>query len=333
MQHWTAVPSFCRHNRFAENCPICSRKPRTQASAPAVARRAPRTPGAAKVKQKRSSRGAGAVVVRQMARAPEDGYQADLVPGLRSSVDAARLAEELAFSDARLAELRDDPPGLLAEIALADDREEAAWLCFLVAWLSPLENDDPWAGIRAALVPWAAGERPAIDGVALGERTACDPGRADATLAAYRSWAAKSGSQVAALTGDASWEAHRRFDRAFERLALPGYGRQARFEHLLLASRLGLVEAEPSSLGLRTAATDPVAIAAKRVFGIGDPQILDGRLRGLAAAAGVPVAALDLALLNWSRPEGERIRAGSRAELDRGVRDRVAAALGVPGSG
>lgn len=333
MQDWSAVPTFCRHNRFAENCPICARKPRTQSSAPAVARRPSRPPGAPKPRPKRSGTGrSGAVVVRQMARSPDDGFASDLVPGLRSSVDAARLADELAFSVARLEELRADPPGLLAEIALAGDREEAAWLCFLVAWLSPLEGDEPWAGIEAARVPWATGERPAVEEAELGERTACDPARADATLTAYRAWAQRSGGQIAALTGEASWEPQRRFDRAFERLALPGYTRAARFEHLVLASRLGLVDAEPSSLQLRKAPTDPVAVAAKRVFGIGDAQLLDQRVRALAHAGEVPVAALDLALLNWSRPDGERLRLGSRAEVDREVRDRVGAALGVPGS-
>ena len=38
-----------------------------------------------------------------MARAADDGYEHELVPGLRSSVDAGRLADEMAFSAARLA--------------------------------------------------------------------------------------------------------------------------------------------------------------------------------------------------------------------------------------
>ena len=45
------------------------------------------------------------MTVRRVQRAPDDGYEHDLVPGLRSSVDAGRLADELAFSAARLREL------------------------------------------------------------------------------------------------------------------------------------------------------------------------------------------------------------------------------------
>ncbi|HYF25455.1 MAG TPA: hypothetical protein VD931_06925 [Baekduia sp.] len=321
------MPTFCRHNRFAENCPICSRKPRTQPSSPASTRREKRPGAPAKPKRSSTSRGGGTLVVKRMARAADDGFASDLVPGLRASADAARLADEIAFSAARLEELEVAPPGLLAEIAGLEDREEAAWLCFLVAWLAPTEDDDPWAGIRAARVPWATGELPTAGGVALGERTAFDPKRAEATVAAYRGWAAKAGGQVAALTGEPSWEPQRRFDRAFERLALPGLHRAARFELLLLASRLGLVEAEPWSLELRTAPADPVAVAAKRIFGIGDVVLLDRRIHELAAAAGAPVAGLDLALFNWSRQPDQRVRAGSQAEPDAGVRERLRAAL------
>jgi hypothetical protein len=57
---------------------------------------------------------------------------------------------------------------------------------------------------------------------------------------------------------------------------------------------------------------DPTTIAAKRVFGIGDAMNLQRRASDLAGATGVPMEALDLALLNWSRPVGERITAGAR---------------------
>ena len=48
------------------------------------------------------------------------------------------------------------------------------------------------------------------------------------------------------------------------------------------------------------------------MFGIGDTMKLQRRASDLANAAGVPIEALDLGLLNWSRPEGERITAGVR---------------------
>jgi hypothetical protein len=44
---------------------------------------------------------------------------------------------------------------------------------------------------------------------------------------------------------------------------------------------------------------DQVLAAAKRVFGIGDPLLLERRAKQLAEAASVPLAALDLALFNW----------------------------------
>ena len=50
-------------------------------------------------------------------------------------------------------------------------------------------------------------------------------------------------------------------------------------------------------------AEDPTTLAAKRVFGIGDPLLLERRAAALADAAAVPVEALDLALANWAAPQ------------------------------
>src|SRR4051812_681616 len=162
--------------------------------------------------------------VRRVERAPDDGYDNWLVHGLRATADAERLADELAFSEARLAELRSEPPGLYAEAASAADREEGVWLAFLIAYLSPGRGGDPWSEIAAARVPWATGELPPLDGLSGGARTAHDPGRGTATIEAWRAWAARAGGQVAGLTGDSDWEPQRRFARTFERLALGGFG-------------------------------------------------------------------------------------------------------------
>jgi hypothetical protein len=266
-----------------------------------------------------------------MARAVDDGYEHDLLPGLRSSVDAARLADELTFAAARLEQLAgDDPPGLYADVALERDKpEEAAWLAFLIAYLSPAEDGDPWGGIAAARVPWASGEVPELDGVILGPRTAHDPRRGTATLVAYRAWAARAGSQAEAYTGDPSWPAQRRFERAFERLSLPGMHRAARFELLVMLGRLGVFDVRPWSLHLGADALDPTVVAAKRVLGIGDALLLQRRASELAAGVGVPVEALDLALLNWSRPEGERITAGATVGADGPARESIGSVLGV----
>jgi hypothetical protein len=319
------VPTFCRHNRLEATCPICSRKAkREQVAAP---RRATPRPARSSSGRRAPVR-AGDLRVRRMARAVDDGYEHELLPGLRSSVDAGRLADEIAFSANRLDELANDPPGLYADVALASDPEEAAWLAFLIAYLSPLEGDDPWAGIATARTPWYSGELPALDEVPLGPRTAHAPARGAATIVAYRAFAQRAGSQAAAFTGDAAWTEQRRFDRAFERLALPGFGRAARYELLVLLTHLGVFALRPWSLQLGADALDPTVVAAKRALGIGDPLLLQRRAADLAGAIGVPIEALDLALTSWSRTDG-RITAGATVAAEGERREAIGATLGV----
>lgn len=252
----------------------------------------------------RTSAGSTALYVRKLDRAPDDGYQNDLVPGLRSSEDARRLAEALSFSAARLKRLASDPPGLYARVAGDADREEAAWLCFLIAYISPLESDAPFSGIERAHVPWATGEIPDLDGVEPGPRSAHDPARDNRTIEAYRAWATKAGSQTSGLAGDAGLSPERRFNQLWTRLALPGFRRRARFEFLVLCSCLDLAEIEPWTLMYADARpTSTVGLAARRVFGIGDANELRKRSARLMDAVGLPMAALDLALWNWSGAE------------------------------
>jgi hypothetical protein len=310
------VPTFCRHNRFLANCPVCSGDRvevvagRSAASGGAVRKRAS-SPSA--------SRSRGGVRVRQVAREQDDGFRSPLVPGVKASAAAERLAEEIAFASARLALLASDPPDLFGEIASHADREEALWLAFLTAYLGPLDGDDPFAGVRAAHTPWAAETLPELDGVALGPRTAHDPARGTATLAAYRAWAQRAGSQDAAFAGEPAWSPERRFARAFERLALPGLHRDARFDLLVT---LGQLRLHALSAGVwQLGGADETTVAAKRVFGIADTLLLERRASDLAAAGEVPLAALDLALWNWNRPP----RPGSG-----GARER--ASLGTPGA-
>lgn len=321
------MPAFCRHGRFLQNCRICS----PPAGKPAA--RAPRaTPSSASgtAASKRSG-GRSAVVVKRVARAPEDGYGNELVPGLKASGDARRLADELAFATARLAELAADPPGLYAEAALAADREEALWLAFQLAWLSPLAGDDgPFATIERVRSTWASGDPPALgEGAVLGPRASVEPRQPTRTAEAYRAWAARAGSQDAALTGEPGWSPERRFSRVYERLALPGFPRAGRFELLVSLGRIGLIEAEPAELRLGAEAGDAATIAAKRVFGIGDGFLLERRAADLAEAAGVPVAALDLALFNFGQAETARATMGSRAVPSAELRERVGDPLGV----
>jgi hypothetical protein len=217
------MPLFCRHNRLTVNCPICSREMEEElrAKAPARPPRATRTRTAAPARPR-------GVVTRRLARAADDGYRNALVPGLRATADAERLAAALSAAAERL-----QPPGPFPEVAAEPDLEEATWLAFLLA-LGVESGSDPFPS-------WASGESP--------------PDHAR-TAEAYRAWAARHGSQEPAFTGEPSWTPQRRFARVFERLALPGFARAGRFELLVGLGAAGRYELEAGELQL-TVGEDP----------------------------------------------------------------------------
>jgi hypothetical protein len=325
------VPSFCRHNRLIQNCPICSReqhvemRPVVSSGTPETRER--RTAPRQAAGQRRTAPRAG-LRVRQLERAAEDGYRSGLVPGLRASADAERLAAEIAFAAGRLERLSVAPPGLYAEVASDGDVEERTWLAFQIAYLCPLEGEDPFAAISSARTTWASGEPPGLESVETGPRTAHDPDRGPATLDAYRAWAGRAGSQAQAFTGEEVWTAERRFGRVFERLALPGLHRDARFELLVTLGRLGVFELRADSLAL--GGPDDVTVAAKRAFGIGDPLLLERRAAALADACAVPLEALDLGLFNWACPDARATMGlGADVEPDAGALAGARAALGL----
>jgi hypothetical protein len=318
------MPTFCRHNRFIERCPICSKTlPGTPSSGGSSAgarssggKRTARGPAAPGAPRSRRSRGENLRVHRE-GRAEDDGYRSAFLPGLRASADASRLAEEIAFAAGRLLALDTDPPGFYAEAqALAKhDLEGATWMCFLACYLSPLDSspdgEDPFAGVRLALAEGFAdrvfaGSTGDLDEIPLGPRTSYDPARGARTLLAYRQWAEQSGGQARAFSGDPGWSPQRRFERLFERLALPGFGRMGRYELLVTLGGLGLYELRADSLHLLgvggLSSSDLTTLAAKRLFAIGDPIHLERRAAALAQAISVPIDALDLALANWSSP-------------------------------
>lgn len=314
------MPRFCRHNRLVQNCPICTReqeielRPILSSSAPRVAEPRPHAGPAAPARDGARAGTRAGVTVRRVRTAVDDGYRSPLAPGLRSSEEGRRLAEELAFAATRLQLLATDPPGLYAEVAAAGDVEERTWLAFLIAYLSPLEEDDPFSAIAAVRTTWASGKLPSLDDLQTGPRTAQDPARGTRTFEAYRAWAERAGSQRLAFDGEPGWSAERRFSRAFERLALPGMSRAARFDLLTTLGWLGVYELRAAALQL--GGSDHVTVAAKRALGIGDPMLLERRAAQLAEACGLPLEALDLGLENWER--GERVTAGlgPRAEPD-----------------
>jgi hypothetical protein len=278
------------------------------------------------------------VRVHREVRAQDDGYRCELVPGLRSSEDARRLAGEIGLACGRLLALGAAPPSFYAEARDGGDIEQATWMCVLAAYLSPLQGDQPFAGVREALLDcdWASGSVPDLRGIPLGPRTSHDPARDSETLSAYRRFIEHAGSQQRAFTGEPEWTPERRFARLFERLALPGFGRMGRYDLLVTLGRVGLYDLRADSLQLVTrsaqAVSDLTPQAAKRVFGIGDPLIIERRAHELAQAASAPIEALDLALYNWSLagPVQERATLGFAADTcDAQALERAEAAVEI----
>jgi hypothetical protein len=282
-------------------------------------------------------RGSQEVRVHREARARDDGYRCELVPGLHSSEDARRLAREIGFASGRLLALGASPPRFYVEARECSDIEQAGWMCFLAAYLSPTQGDEPFAGIHEALLPcdWASGSVPDLQRIPLGPRTSHDPARGSETLIAYRRFAEHVGSQQLAFAGEPEWTPQRRFARLFERLALPGFGRMGRYDLLVTLGRLGLYELRADSLQLVTRsaqASDLTPQAAKRVFAIGDPLVIERRAHALSEAVVIPIEALDLALCNWSVvvPQQERATLGFPPEMgDADALERAEAALAL----
>ena len=222
-------------------------------------------------------------MTRKLARAADDGYRNGLVPGLRATADAERLAAALAAAAARL-----EPPGPYPEIAAVADLDEATWLAFLLALAGP-QAPELQAAVREARPSWASGATPDLP----------EPRRR--TADAYRAWVRRAGSQEAAFTGEASWTPERRFARVFERLALPGFARAARFDLLTALGAAGRYDLSAGELQL-AAGEDSTTEAAKRVLVSGDKLLLERRARELAEACSVPLAALDRGLAVWGTP-------------------------------
>ncbi len=309
------MPTFCRHNRLLQNCTICAReqqfearpivssgapratqprerdeRPRLQASRPTRPASAPRS-------------GTGAVRVRRLARGAEDGYRSPLVPGLKSSQDAERLAEEIAFSATRLR--------LMDRVAAGGEVPDADPAWSDIAGAGDVERRTQLA-IRLAL----AGPR----GV--------EPEERDEAAARVEAWAARHGSLTSAFNGEPSWTPERRFERLFERLGgIRSLSRDSRYALLTLLGHLGVYPLR--GVGLFLAGENEATWAAKRAFGIADPLLLDRRASQLADACDVPLDALDLALHNWG--SGARVTDGlpEASEPDEWLVEQARHALGL----
>jgi hypothetical protein len=271
MVQWRDVPLFCRHNRFEQNCPICSKEKEAERRASRSARvGAPRRAGSPATPARKPR-----LVTRKIARAVDDGYRNDLVPGLKATADAERLAACLTLATQRL-----EFPGPYPEVAEEADVEVATMLAFTLT----VEGDET-------------------------------------LIAAYRAWIERHGTQERAIVGEASWNATRRFARAFERLSVKGISRAHRYDFLAVLGAAGTYELEADALHPAVGA-DATTVAAKRALVSGETMLLERRAKALAVATGVPIAALDKGLAAWDStdpveaPEGE-------------LYEQVLAALGV----
>lgn len=302
---------FCRHNRMTARCPICSKELEAELRAKAPPRPASARParaagagaGASAARRSSAARSrTGGVVTRRLARAQDDGYRNPLVPGLRATADAERLAGCLVAAAARLA-----PPGPYEVVTTEPDRDQATWLAFLLALAGP-DAPELQDALAAAAPRWEdrVGDAP--------------PGLPAEAVASFRGWVARAGSPSAALLGEPDWSPQRRFARTFERLALPGLTRAVRYELLAVLGAAGLYPLQADTLGLG-AGDDPTVLAAKRVLLSGDTMLLERRARELAATGDVPLAALDRGLAVWGAP-GAPVEAP--AELPAALRSALA---------
>jgi hypothetical protein len=274
---------FCRHNRLTSKCPICSREqPREQTPVRHVTVRRPGATSTPKPRSASSSssspRSSKRLVTRQLLRAADDGYRNPLVPGLKATADAERLA--VALTQARIRLL---PPGPYPLIADEPDLEQATWLAFLFA-LAPELRDV----IVEAQPAW---EDAGVDAL---------PAAKAKTAASYRAWVARAGSQEQAFTGETIWSPERRFGRVFERLALPGFTRAMRFDLLAALGAAGRYDLEADAVHF--VEDDATTLAAKRLLVSGDTMLLERRARDLADAAGLPIGAFDHGLAIWGTP-------------------------------
>jgi hypothetical protein len=298
---------FCRHNRITANCPICSREfedeLRSKAPTRPARERSTRSSSSSSRSRSSSTSRSGVVTRRLAPRSADDGYRTPLAPGLHATADAERLAAALAGAAARL-----EFPGPHPEVGEIEDIEEATWLAFLLV-LAGADAPELQEAILAGRPSWASGETPEL------------PEGRRRTAEAYRAWAERAGSQEAAFTGEAAWTSERRFARVFERLALPGFGRGARFELLVVLGAADRYPLRAGALQLQSE-DDATTLAAKRLLVSGDALLLERRARELAEASEVPLAALDRALADWNTP-------GRHADLTAEPPPAIRSALGL----
>ena len=235
---------FCRHNRMTAKCPICSKELEAELRAKAPPRPAGIRRGAGGAARARAPRrrAPAALVTRKLARAEDDGYRNPLVPGLRATADAERLASALADRGraARAARPlrggRDRARPRAGDVARVPARARRPRR----ARAARTRSRPPRRASRTASCPTCPPRRPA---------------RSPPTASGPSGPARRPPASPARPTGRRSAAS----PRVFERLALPGFGRAPRFELLATLGAAGLYELEPDQLqlGVEDDADDP----------------------------------------------------------------------------
>lgn len=116
------MPLFCRHNRFEASCPICAKE-----KAPAVTRAGTTTRTATKRAPAVRKQAAGGLKTRKLVRATDDGYRHELLPGIKATADAERLAAALTLAAQRIEQHEPLEPAAAADLAFGDAEKVAAW--------------------------------------------------------------------------------------------------------------------------------------------------------------------------------------------------------------
>ena len=234
----SAMPTFCRHNRFLERCPICSKTLPGNAprDGPRAARRRARgaRAGGAAARSARRARGRRRCACAASSARAEDGYSSRSCPACaprptprawpRRSLSRTAACCVLARRRAR---------------RRASTREVARWrasdLEQATLDLLPDRLPVPAGGRRAVRRHPSAARcrgrrasalaRTSRDVDARARARSHDPARGARDARAYRAVGARGRpaiGQQARFAGDPSWTPQRRFERLFERLALPG---------------------------------------------------------------------------------------------------------------
>ena len=150
---------------------------------------------------------------------------------------------------------------------------------FLVVYLGPLEEDDPFAAITAVRCPWGIASDLTQARSGRAERTTRRGNRDGRGLPPLRGTGREPGGGDQRRSG---WTPEQRFERAARasraaRAAGSGSLRPAR-------DARGARSPSASAPSLLVVDDDPVTVAAKRIFGIGDRMILESRAKRLASA-------------------------------------------------